>query len=118
MKISALNMSYAVKNATFKGIEKKDDPQMANIAIIGGGGRIGKNAFRQYLLAKHGSKNVYNSWDALRPVYRNQNIVAINMGSMELKGEETIDNIPDHCCWLKSNMTVSWVIYPTISNCL
>lgn len=95
MKISAVSLSYAAKNVNFKGIEKKDDPQTANIVIVGGGGRIGKNAFRQYLLAKHGSKGIYNSWDALRPIYLKQNIVAVNMGSMGLKNEETINDISD-----------------------
>lgn len=93
MKISALGATCVAKKSTFKGIEKKDDPQMANIAIIGGGGRIGKNAFRQYLLAKHAPRGIYESWDALKPIYANQNIVGINMGSMGLRGEETINDI-------------------------
>lgn len=95
MKISAVSSYCAAKKAAFNGIEKKDDPQMANITIIGGGGRIGKNAFRQYLLAKHAQKGIYSSWDALKPIYENQNIVGINMGSMGLKGDETIKDIPD-----------------------
>jgi len=79
----------------FKGIEKNDRKDMANVAIVGGGGRIGRNATRQYLLAKHAPSGVYNSWDALSEVYKNQNLVAINMGSMGLKGGKTIADVKD-----------------------
>ncbi len=95
MKISALSAYCSAPKTNFKGIEKKNDPDMANVVIIGGGGRIGKNAFRQYLLAKHAPEGVYSCWDAMIPIYRNQNIVAINMGSMGLKGNETIKDISD-----------------------
>ena len=95
MRISAFGVHYAAQKQSFKGIEKKDDQNMANIAIVGGGGRIGKNAFRQYLLAKHAPKGIYNVWDAMVPIYKSQNIVALNMGSMGLKGEESIKDISD-----------------------
>lgn len=91
MNISAIS----TVNTGFRGIEKKDDPNLANVAIVGGGGRIGRNATRQYVLAKHSPSGVYSSWDALSEVYKNQNLVAINMGSMGLKGGKTIADVKD-----------------------
>ena len=91
MNISAITSGHI----GFKGVEKKDDLNVANIAVVGGGGRIGRNATRQYLLAKHAPSGVYNSWDALSEIYKNQNLVAINMGSMGLKGGKTIADVKD-----------------------
>ncbi len=95
-------------SASFKGIEKKDDPQLANIAINGGGGRIGKNALRQYALAKHAPQGVCSSWDVFSDIYKNLNIVAINMGSMGLKGGKTIQDVAPSD--LESILTVDSVL--------
>lgn len=94
MRVSSIGQVYTNSGASFKGIERKDDPTVANVGINGGGGRIGKNALRQYTLGKHAPQGVYNSWDTFSDVYKNLNIVAINMGSMGLKGEKTIQDIP------------------------
>ena len=92
MNIQAI--SYAQRPA-FKGIEQKDDPNQANIFVNGGGGRIGKPTVRQNLLAKHTPTGVYNEWDTYRDLYANQNLVAINMGSMGLKKDQSINDVDD-----------------------
>ena len=80
----------------FKGIEKMKCKDLANVAIAGGGGgRIGKNALREYLLAKHAPKGVWNTWDRLKEIMPKLNLVAIVMGSMGLKGGKTIQDIGD-----------------------
>ena len=92
MNIQAI--SYAQRPA-FKGIEQKDDPNQANIYVNGGGGRIGKPTIRQNLLAKHTPTGVYDEWDTYRDLYANQNLVAINMGSMGLKKDQSINDVDD-----------------------
>ena len=83
-------------NTNFNGIEKRASKYVANVAIAGGGGgRIGKNALREYLLAKHAPEGVYNTWDRLKAIIPNLNLVAIVMGSMGLKGGKTIQDIGD-----------------------
>ena len=73
MNISPISLSCnpVSPKPTFKGVERKDDPNVANIAIVGGGGRIGRNITRQYILAHHAPEGVYNSWDALSEIYKN-----------------------------------------------
>lgn len=81
---------------SFKGVEMMASKNVANVAIAGGGGgRIGKNALREYLLAKHAPEGVYNTWDRLKAIMPKLNIVAIVMGSMGLKGGKTIQDIGD-----------------------
>lgn len=94
MRVSSVGQVCSNFSANFKGIERKNDPNVANIGINGGGGRIGKNALRQYTLGKHSPQGVHHSWDTFSDIYKNLNIVAINMGSMGLKGGKTIQEIP------------------------
>ncbi|MCQ2743394.1 MAG: hypothetical protein MJ230_01175 [bacterium] len=82
-------------NTNFKGIEKMASKNVANLALVGGGGRIGRNTFREYLLAKHAPQGVCKTWDRLKQVMPLLNLVAINMGSMGLKGGKTIKDIGD-----------------------
>lgn len=79
----------------FKGIEKMASKNVANVALVGGGGRIGRNVLREYLLANHAPKGVYNTWDRLKEIIPALNLVAINMGSMGLKGGKTIKDVGD-----------------------
>ena len=79
----------------FKGVEQMASKKVANVALVGGGGRIGRNVLREYLLANHAPKGVYNSWDRLKEIIPLLNIVAINMGSMGLKGGKTIQDVGD-----------------------
>jgi len=79
----------------FKGIEKMASKNVANVALVGGGGRIGRNVLREYLLANHAPKGVYNTWDRLKAIIPALNLVAINMGSMGLKGGKTIKDVGD-----------------------
>ena len=79
----------------FKGIEQMASNKVANVALVGGGGRIGRNVLREYLLANHAPKGVYTTWDRLKEVMPLLNIVAINMGSMGLKGDKTIKDVGD-----------------------
>jgi len=84
-------------NTSFKGLEKKGNPDYAHIAINGGGGRIGRNSLWQYALAKHAPLEVNNSWDTLADIYGKQNLLVVNLGSAGLKGKETInDTDPKH----------------------
>ncbi len=80
-------------NTNFKGIEKMASKNVANVALVGGGGRIGRNALREYLYAKHAPQGVYKTWDSLKQVMPLLNLVAINMGSMGLKGGKTISDV-------------------------
>ncbi len=82
-------------NTSFNGIERMASKNVANVALVGGGGRIGRNVLREYLLANHAPKGVYNTWDRLKEVLPLLNIVAINMGSMGLKGDKTIKDVGD-----------------------
>lgn len=82
-------------STNFKGVEKMASNKVANVALVGGGGRIGRNVLREYLLANHAPSGVYNTWDRLKEVIPFLNIVAINMGSMGLKGDKTIKDVGD-----------------------
>ena len=93
MEIQSIRPYDASTN--FKGIEKMASKNVANVALVGGGGRIGRNVLREYLLANHAPKGVYNTWDRLKEVMPLLNIVAINMGSMGLKGGKTIKDVGD-----------------------
>ena len=79
----------------FKGVERMTSKHVANVALVGGGGRIGRNVLREYLLANHTPSGVYSTWDRLKAIMPKLNIVAINMGSMGLKGEKTIKDVGD-----------------------
>lgn len=91
MKVSAVQ-SYVTN---FRGIERKEDPKTSNFAINGAGSGIGKNMLRQYLLAKLAPKGVWNKWDELGEIYKTQNLVTLNLGSMGLKGDQKIQDLPD-----------------------
>ena len=91
MKVSAISGS----SFAFKGIERKDDKHYSNFAINGAGSGIGKNMLRQYFLAKFAPEGVWNKWDELGKIYKNQNLVALNMGSMGLKGGQNIADLSD-----------------------
>lgn len=93
MQVNSISLMRSC-STSFRGVEKKDNPRLANVAINGGGGRIGKNALRQYTLGKHAPQGVKNSWDTFSDIYKNLNIVAINMGSMALKNGKTIQDVP------------------------
>ena len=80
---------------SYRGIERKDDKSTSNFAINGAGSGIGKNMFRQYLLAKFAPVGVWAKWDELGKIYDKQNLVALNMGSMGLKGGKTIADVSD-----------------------
>ncbi len=82
-------------STNFKGVEKMASKNVANVALVGGGGRIGRNVLREYLLANHAPSGVYNTWDRLKEVMPKLNLVAINMGSMGLKGGKTIKDVGD-----------------------
>ncbi len=82
-------------NTNFNGIERMASKHVANVALVGGGGRIGRNVLREYLLANHAPKGVYSTWDRLKEVMPKLNLVAINMGSMGLKGDKTIKDVGD-----------------------
>ena len=82
-------------NTNFKGIEKMANKNVANVALVGGGGRIGRNVLREYLLTNHAPAKVYNTWDRLKQALPLLNLVAINMGSMGLKGGKTINDVGD-----------------------
>ena len=79
----------------FKGVERMTSKHVANVALVGGGGRIGRNVLREYLLANHTPSGVYSTWDRLKAIMPKLNIVAINMGSMGLKGDKTIKDVGD-----------------------
>lgn len=79
----------------FKGVERMTSKHVANVALVGGGGRIGRNVLREYLLANHTPSGVYSTWDRLKAIMPKLNLVAINMGSMGLKGEKTIKDVGD-----------------------
>ena len=91
MKVSAISGS----SFAFKGIERKDDKHYSNFAINGAGSGIGKNMLRQYFLAKFAPEGVWNKWDELGKIYKNQNLVVLNMGSMGLKGGQNIADLSD-----------------------
>ena len=91
MKVSAISGS----SFAFKGIERKDDKHYSNFAINGAGSGIGKNMLRQYFLAKFAPEGVWNKWDELGKIYKNQNLVVLNMGSMGLKGGQNIAELSD-----------------------
>lgn len=86
---------HSINSISFKGIEKKNDPNLVQVSVNGAGSGIGKNFGRQYILAKHAPLGVYTSWDKLSKVYANQNLVMLNMGSMGLKDGNTINNVPE-----------------------
>lgn len=83
------------QSTNFKGVERMASKHVANVALVGGGGRIGRNVLREYLLANHAPKGVYSTWDRLKEVMPKLNLVAINMGSMGLKGDKTIKDVGD-----------------------
>lgn len=83
------------QSTNFKGVERMASKHVANVALVGGGGRIGRNVLREYLLANHTPKGVYSSWDRLKEIIPKLNLVAINMGSMGLKGDKTIKDVGD-----------------------
>ena len=91
MRVSAIQSSAL----SFRGIERKDDKTTSNFAINGAGSGIGKNMFRQYLLAKFAPQGVWGKWDELGRIYENQNLVTLNMGSMGLKGDKKIADLSD-----------------------
>lgn len=86
------------RQQNFGDIGRMLEKGIANVAIAGGGGgRIGKNVLREYLLANHTPKGVYNTWDRLKEIMPKLNLVAIVLGSMGLKEAkgESIKDIGD-----------------------
>lgn len=72
------------QNQSFKGMNTMSN-KAANVVVNGAGSGIGKNYFRQYLLAKFAPKGVWAKWDKLKGIYANQNVIGMNMGSMGMK---------------------------------
>ena len=78
------------QDQSFKGINTMSK-KAANVVVNGAGSGIGKNYFRQYLLAKFAPKGVWAKCDTLKGIYKNQNVIGLNMGSMGMKNGHIAD---------------------------
>ena len=66
----------------FKGVERMTSKHVANVALVGGGGRIGRNVLREYLLSNHTPSGVYSTWDRLKAIMPKLNLVAMLSGNL------------------------------------